>query len=335
MALKVAYMQYFSFFYFSCWPKDSLVGKFFFVFIGWAKKKKTDVCFFAREYIDVYSVAVDLQQNKVTVTGNVDADVLIKRLLKHGKHAELLPKVPAKNDVKNQQPPLMQQPTRHEKKSDGSLAKEVGTSSFPNSPPPKKKQPDEEEAAPSQTKNSLEANANGNDGTTAKKASTQPENPSAGPSNVKSGAAASVAGDTSRGIKETAESAAAGDDSGKNKNKEVPFKGVPYRARGDEAPKAAKQAGGDGGAVVSPASSNYYPAHPQAHQPIYTMSHRTAQPSSSYPVNYAPPVPCTYAHGYAHLEGTASPPPGNFSSAGTSAFDLFSDENANSCSLMW
>ncbi|KAG0468465.1 hypothetical protein HPP92_017793 [Vanilla planifolia] len=37
----------------------------------------------------VYKITVDAQQQKVTVTGNVDANLLIKKLCKAGKHAEL------------------------------------------------------------------------------------------------------------------------------------------------------------------------------------------------------------------------------------------------------
>ncbi|XP_020584825.1 heavy metal-associated isoprenylated plant protein 35-like [Phalaenopsis equestris] len=39
----------------------------------------------------VYKTTIDSQQQKVTVTGNVDADTLIKKLVKSGKHAELWP----------------------------------------------------------------------------------------------------------------------------------------------------------------------------------------------------------------------------------------------------
>ncbi|XP_057461541.1 heavy metal-associated isoprenylated plant protein 36-like [Actinidia eriantha] len=39
----------------------------------------------------VYTTTIDSQQNKVTVTGNVDGETLIKKLIKTGKHAELLP----------------------------------------------------------------------------------------------------------------------------------------------------------------------------------------------------------------------------------------------------
>ncbi|KAM3338978.1 hypothetical protein P3S68_031064 [Capsicum galapagoense] len=37
----------------------------------------------------VYTVKIDADQSKVTVTGNVDPATLIKKLVKSGKHAEL------------------------------------------------------------------------------------------------------------------------------------------------------------------------------------------------------------------------------------------------------
>ncbi|KAJ6848397.1 putative glycine-rich cell wall structural protein 1.0 [Iris pallida] len=39
----------------------------------------------------VYKTTIDSQQQKVTVTGNVEAETLIKKLVKTGKHAELWP----------------------------------------------------------------------------------------------------------------------------------------------------------------------------------------------------------------------------------------------------
>lgn len=46
----------------------------------------------------VYRTEIDPQQQKVTVTGNVDADTLIKKLLKSGKHAELWPEKTEKTE---------------------------------------------------------------------------------------------------------------------------------------------------------------------------------------------------------------------------------------------
>lgn len=53
----------------------------------------------------VYTTVIDSQQQKVTVTGNVNADTLIKKLLKSGKHAELWPEIkPAKKEKKPEKP---------------------------------------------------------------------------------------------------------------------------------------------------------------------------------------------------------------------------------------
>ncbi|KAL1312636.1 hypothetical protein HN51_039232 [Arachis hypogaea] len=56
----------------------------------------------------VYTTEVDSREHKVIVTGNVEADTLIKRLLKTGKYAELLPE---------KQPPPAEK--NHNKKKSG------------------------------------------------------------------------------------------------------------------------------------------------------------------------------------------------------------------------
>ncbi|KAJ7972936.1 Heavy metal-associated domain containing protein [Quillaja saponaria] len=49
----------------------------------------------------VYTTEIDSQQHKVTVTGNVDAETLIKKLSRSGKLAELWPEKPEKKDKKS------------------------------------------------------------------------------------------------------------------------------------------------------------------------------------------------------------------------------------------
>ncbi|CAI9779758.1 unnamed protein product [Fraxinus pennsylvanica] len=49
----------------------------------------------------VYTTNIDAQQQKVTVTGNIDAQTLIKKLMKNGKHAELWPEKPAGKEKKS------------------------------------------------------------------------------------------------------------------------------------------------------------------------------------------------------------------------------------------
>lgn len=43
------------------------------------------------DFSGVYTTVIDSQQHKVTVTGNVDSETLLKKLLRSGKHAELWP----------------------------------------------------------------------------------------------------------------------------------------------------------------------------------------------------------------------------------------------------
>ncbi|XAR61313.1 hypothetical protein NMG60_11034970 [Bertholletia excelsa] len=52
----------------------------------------------------VYTIAIDSQQHKVTVTGNVDGETLVKKLTKSGKQAELLPENFEKKEKKTAKP---------------------------------------------------------------------------------------------------------------------------------------------------------------------------------------------------------------------------------------
>ncbi|WRX08195.1 Heavy metal-associated domain [Theobroma cacao] len=61
----------------------------------------------------VYETTIDSQQHKVTVTGSVDAETLIKRLTKSGKHVELWPEKPEKKEKKPGKP------KNNEKQEDG------------------------------------------------------------------------------------------------------------------------------------------------------------------------------------------------------------------------
>lgn len=51
-------------------------------------------------FLGVYAATVDSQEQKVTVTGNIEVETLIKKLIRTGKHAELWPeKLPSKEKV--------------------------------------------------------------------------------------------------------------------------------------------------------------------------------------------------------------------------------------------
>ncbi|KAM2049764.1 hypothetical protein EV2_008450 [Malus domestica] len=77
----------------------------------------------------VYTTDIDSQQHKVTVTGNVEAETLLKKLQKSGKHAELWPEVKkskksgkSKNSSKNSE----KQPADHNHEQDGEPDKTNG-----------------------------------------------------------------------------------------------------------------------------------------------------------------------------------------------------------------
>ena len=51
--------------------------------------------------VGVYTTKIDSEQGKVTVSGNVDPNTLIKKLIKNGKHAELWGAKPSNNNNQN------------------------------------------------------------------------------------------------------------------------------------------------------------------------------------------------------------------------------------------
>lgn len=57
----------------------------------------------------MYNVTIDAEQQKVTVTGNVDSEFLIKKLMKSGKHAELFLTPVKVNQQKQQNEPQKSQ----------------------------------------------------------------------------------------------------------------------------------------------------------------------------------------------------------------------------------
>ncbi|XP_059648485.1 heavy metal-associated isoprenylated plant protein 36 [Cornus florida] len=69
----------------------------------------------------VYTENIDIKQQKVTVIGNVESDVLIKKLIKSGKHAELWPvKVDKKEkEAKNKKEKQEQESSSEEDDEEG------------------------------------------------------------------------------------------------------------------------------------------------------------------------------------------------------------------------
>ncbi|GMY16881.1 heavy metal-associated isoprenylated plant protein 36-like [Fagus crenata] len=77
----------------------------------------------------VYETTVDSQQHKVVVTGNVEADTLIKRLLRSGKHAELWPEIKkGKKSGKSKNNDKQKDPKNSEEDGDDGEQKDIDNS---------------------------------------------------------------------------------------------------------------------------------------------------------------------------------------------------------------
>lgn len=211
----------------------------------------------------MYKVEVDAQQNKVTVTGNVDSDVLIKRLLKSGKHAQLSP------EKKNA-------------KKDGNINK--------HEQQPKTTKPSAKKAADAKPNLDGESIA---DSTQKDKAVGKPvpakngdghkSDPDAGGDTPKPDSFdGKDAGDGDGGVE--------GGESGKKKKKK---KRKGQKGQSSESGEASDGGKVDGDGACDVPCPGGYPVHPPAglQTPIYAVSYHTAHPTWSYAVNYAPPPP--------------------------------------------
>lgn len=258
----------------------------------------------------VYTTAVDVPQQKVTVTGNVDADVLVKKLLRAGKHAEAW----------LQSPPPAKEGGGHgggkgKKGSQGngkSREKEPVTGGDGEKGPPEEggagdSAPEspaiaEAEAAKSPTKNEEASNI---------------EDRGSSPSPEKQASAISGGGGRKR--------------KGKKDRKE-------------EVDSAA-----DAACLQSHHQQvfTHFPPYPAAPPPpLYAVSYTTAHPNASYGTAFYASPPASLPHNFVfaphphhHLTGPCySPPPPAalvIPPSDEASYHAFSEENANACHVMW
>jgi hypothetical protein len=262
----------------------------------------------------VYKVTVDAAQHKVTVTGSVEADALVRRLHKAGKQAALWPSSPAPVEAKMK-------------------PEEVAPAALPAAAANKDARAQEKKPAKDKTADYADAAAQPSKDKTADIGEAAAK-PSKDEKADKGEAAAKPSQDkkagkceSSPGKQDAAEEAGADKPSGgkkgkKNKNPNKPLDG------GDcgEAP-AEKQASpgpesphGHGGAFP------YYAAHPVLS--CYNVAHPSSSvsyyaPAAVVPYGVPPVVPAEFMYG---PPGMRSSPPQESS--------MFNEDNANSCSLM-
>ncbi|CAA3024668.1 heavy metal-associated isoprenylated plant 3-like [Olea europaea subsp. europaea] len=103
---------------------------------------------------------------------------------------------------------------------------------------------------------------------------------------------------------------------------------------------------------IPPRQHNYHdyptPLHRYGPPPVYTVSHNTTYPTSSYTASYSAPPPHSYVYTYSGRE--VEPPPPSYSDSyppqpppfnadsyprqPLDSFEMFSDENPNGCFIM-
>ncbi|KAK6937407.1 Heavy metal-associated domain, HMA, partial [Dillenia turbinata] len=233
----------------------------------------------------VYTTTVDSQQHKVTVTGNVDADTLIKKLAKNGKHAELWPEKLEKKDKKSGKTKTNE---KQNDQSDAGDQKKLGK----NSENPTKESKSRKEAD------------NESDG---KKANDKDDDDQLLEADEKD-SDVDEAGDASNGG--GGNNGAGGKKKKKKKKKGQQTTNSPSNHDGEKSVGApdSREPSTSNPQVAPPISSiNHGPPHHQVFPyptpgyhppPVYAVSYNMAYPSTSS-VYYAPPM---YAHAYMRPE---------------------------------
>uniref|UniRef100_A0A803Q079 Uncharacterized protein n=1 Tax=Cannabis sativa TaxID=3483 RepID=A0A803Q079_CANSA len=249
-------------------------------------------------------------KQKVTVTGNVDSQTLIKKLVKTGKHAELWPDPKADSKGKKQ--------GKGKNKEVVTVAKDDQESSEENN------QGGDKENQTVKVEVVQDSSAKTTDACTVHVISE-------GSSPGKTGASGQVKEFKPDQHKQTVTVHTCSPSP------------VPEKKSGGEHEAPAESPG------PIPVSANYSPPRHQEYQypqhqshyyyhergaPVHGLSYSTTQPTSSYSAAYYP-----YSHTYMHqgpIIETESPPydSDSYSPQPPDSFELFSDENPNGCSVM-
>ncbi|KAI3469395.1 hypothetical protein Pfo_026058 [Paulownia fortunei] len=270
----------------------------------------------------VYTTNIDSQQQKVTVTGNIDAQTLIKKLVKTGKHAELWPEKPASGKEKK--------PGKANKNE-----KENDSKSSENSE-------EEEEENPAENNNKVSSPRinGGNGGAAVKFIGVDPATVDNKPPEQVSGGEISPAAEhkgSPNGGEKNSGGAGAGGQGGKKKKKKGrkgnnssnagPAPNGAPASTGVEIPKVGFTQVVDQ-INPSPTQNVYHYPPSYAPQQAYVVSYNAAHPTiTGAPGYYMPPSPYTHA-------SYAQPEDYQVQAAPLDSFEILSDENPNGCCIM-
>ncbi|OVA04300.1 Heavy metal-associated domain [Macleaya cordata] len=288
----------------------------------------------------IYDIKIDSKQHRVTVIGNVNGETLVKKLSKSGKHAELLPQKAEKKE-KNQ-----------EKVKNNEKQKDPQPQSSKNGSFEEQSKPDENvQVKPNNENSDSSAKSTENGGHPAKTGvdsqSQESKSDEMKPEILSPDSEPSAATDKKDKESDGAADKSKSGNGGKRKGK---------KGQKSEIPVGVEVLRDTPTSTVSPtpvdpatASVNLSPPRQHANpypsygpSPAYIMSYSTAHPSSSYSETYyAQPPSYTYAQPTPYTYAPPPPPPSYTYTHADSpplqpsdSFTMFSDENANGCSVM-
>ncbi|KAG1326227.1 heavy metal-associated isoprenylated plant protein 36 [Cocos nucifera] len=257
----------------------------------------------------VYKTTIDSQQQKVVVTGNVEAETLIKKLLKTGKHAELWPEKKPNNTGDS----------NNNNGGGGGGKKNKNKNKASGSPNEPLENPDTNQTQ----------KASGDDPSLDSSAKPDGEAPKNGGKDSPK-ADKKEAGNSPPPVKQDA-GAGAGSSGGGGKKKGKKGQKEDNGSGGGDggdvqvvSEEMGSKASGGGGAF--PAFN--YPVYPTSQPPAYVVSYSSVQPTASYGGAYYP-MPTnqsSYVYSGAAAAAAAVAAPGSYY--------IFSDENANACRIM-
>ncbi|KAI8020756.1 Heavy metal-associated isoprenylated plant protein 35 [Camellia lanceoleosa] len=319
----------------------------------------------------VYIVNVDTKQQKAIVTGNVEAETLIKKLVKSGKHAEMWPETPdqqrdksKKSKKKDNKDKDKDKDKDKNKDTDSESSTEestggagAGSHGGPNSQKQAVKFEVVHGGAPAKTSEGGGGTVRFSDGGATIGGGVAAETRSEGkkPETGASGnhpplAEKNVSESDGGAVKSSGGSGTGTGGGGKKKKKKGHHRSA---TEGGPSSGGAPASTGSGNQIAGTPAGNHSPPRHQVHQyppptttgplhyhtppqPVYVTSYNTAHPTSSYTASYyASPPGYSYAHTYQGPEMEPSPFDLDYHPRQPlDSFELFSDENPNGCSVM-
>ncbi|KAH7574684.1 hypothetical protein JRO89_XS03G0330700 [Xanthoceras sorbifolium] len=345
----------------------------------------------------VYTTDIDLRQHKVTVVGNVDAETLIRKLEKNGKHAELWPEIKSKQKAKKHGKSKNKEKQQQISDQDGSAISEEGNNQEIKQTVKIEVPVQDSPKTPTENGGTSKKVDGGNvikvvevGAATGKAVGQTKESKSevrqtvVFPAGGQPAAADKVGGgggESEGGADQKTGGGGSGSGSGGKKKKKKGQNGNNNNVGGGGGEHPGNNHGAAstgpppnygngglhhhgqgsmGGPVPSPASQSpprqqygyHFPPPPAQHYPsphyhhappptpLYTVSHSTAHPTTSYGASYYATPPYSHSYAYTHpgIENEPSPPRAGLDfdtyPPQPSSFEIFSDENPNACSIM-